>query len=133
MPNITNVSQEAVRVGDHPPAQILIQITDPDRRFVTPENHFPEIHQYKFADADTGEVPQEQLFTATQARSIVQVLQQAHKQDKDIVVHCVAGVCRSGAVVEVAEMMGFTPEHSNRIPNRLVKYTLMKQLGWTYD
>jgi predicted protein tyrosine phosphatase len=49
------------------------------------------------------------------------------------VVHCAAGICRSGAVVEVAVMMGFVDTNMHRIPNSMVKYKLMQQLGWTYS
>jgi protein tyrosine phosphatase len=49
------------------------------------------------------------------------------------VVHCHAGLCRSGAVVEVATMMGFTQCDKLRIPNMRVKHRMMKALGWTYD
>ena len=52
----------------------------------------------------------------------------------NVLVHCHAGVCRSGAVVEVGSMMGFTPTDKNiRIPNLRVKQKMMKSLGWTYD
>jgi hypothetical protein len=51
----------------------------------------------------------------------------------DVVVHCVAGVCRSGAVCEVGVMMGFNDTEVFRAPNLLVKHKMMKKLGWTYD
>jgi protein-tyrosine phosphatase len=50
----------------------------------------------------------------------------------NVVVHCHAGICRSGAVVEVASMMGFTPADRLRIPNMRVKHKMMQVLGWTY-
>ena len=37
------------------------------------------------------------------------------------------------AVVEVGEIMGFTPTDRFRAPNLLVKHRMMKALGWTYD
>ena len=51
----------------------------------------------------------------------------------NVVVHCVAGVCRSGAVAEVGVMMGFRDAEAFRSPNLLVKHKMMKCLGWTYD
>ena len=51
----------------------------------------------------------------------------------DVIVHCVAGVCRSGAVCEVGVMMGFDDTEDFRSPNLLVKHKMMKILGWTYD
>ena len=50
-----------------------------------------------------------------------------------VVVHCHAGVCRSGAVVEVGVMMGFDDTEVFRSPNLLVKHKMMRALGWTYD
>jgi hypothetical protein len=51
----------------------------------------------------------------------------------NVVVHCVAGVCRSGAVCEVGVMMGFRDTEEFRAPNLMVKHKMMKVLGWTYD
>jgi hypothetical protein len=51
----------------------------------------------------------------------------------DVVVHCVAGVCRSGAVAEVGVMLGFDDTEVFRSPNLLVKHKMMRKLGWTYD
>ena len=51
----------------------------------------------------------------------------------NVVVHCYAGICRSGAVCEVGVMMGFNDTERFRSPNLLVKHRMMKALGWTYD
>ena len=51
----------------------------------------------------------------------------------NVVVHCHAGICRSGAVVEVATMMGFTATDRYRQPNLRVKSKMMKVLGHTYE
>ena len=51
----------------------------------------------------------------------------------NVVVHCHAGVCRSGAVCEIGVMMGFDDCEVFRSPNLLVKHKMMKVLGWTYD
>jgi hypothetical protein len=51
----------------------------------------------------------------------------------NVVVHCFAGICRSGAVAEVGVMMGFDDVGRTRIPNLLVKHRMMRALGWTYD
>jgi rhodanese-related sulfurtransferase len=51
----------------------------------------------------------------------------------NVVVHCHAGICRSGAVCEVGVMMGFTDCERFRAPNLLVKHKMMRVLGWTYD
>ena len=51
----------------------------------------------------------------------------------NVVVHCHAGVCRSGAVAEVGITMGFEDTGVFRAPNLMVKHKLMKALGMTYD
>ena len=64
---------------------------------------------------------------------LVKLLQHALDERMNVVVHCVAGMCRSGAVVEVGVMMGFIDPDKLRIPNILVKHKMMRALGWTYD
>jgi len=64
---------------------------------------------------------------------LVDLLQYALDNSMNVVVHCHAGICRSGAVTEVATMMGFTATERLRIPNLLVKHKMMKVLGLTYD
>jgi hypothetical protein len=51
----------------------------------------------------------------------------------NVLVHCHAGICRSGAVVEVGTMLGFTATERFRMPNLRVKHKMMKVLGLTYD
>jgi hypothetical protein len=51
----------------------------------------------------------------------------------DVVVHCHAGVCRSGAVCEVGVMMGFQDTYVFRAPNLLVKHGMMRTLGMLYS
>ena len=53
--------------------------------------------------------------------------------NRNVLVHCHAGICRSGAVVEVGTMLGFTATERFRQPNLRVKHRMMKVLGWTYD
>ena len=51
----------------------------------------------------------------------------------NVVVHCHAGVCRSGAVCEIGVMLGFRDTEAFRSPNLLVKHRMMQALGWLYD
>ena len=50
----------------------------------------------------------------------------------NVVVHCHAGVCRSGAVAEVGIAMGFQDTGVFRAPNLMVKHKLLNALGMTY-
>lgn len=57
----------------------------------------------------------------------------ALEERMNVVVHCHAGICRSGAVAEVASLVGFQVLDGLRIPNVLVKKKLMQALGLSYD
>lgn len=134
---IQNVSMSDVRQGFHMDPGInamLIQIVDPAHPFPVPKYQFREIHQFEFLDAERDDkYPDETKITEQQAAELVRLLQHALEQHMNVIVHCHAGVCRSGAVAEVGVMMGFRDAEAFRSPNLLVKHSMMKQLGWTYD
>lgn len=135
MPFIQNVSLDAVRKGHHmavKPKTILIQIVDTDMDFPKPLYNFAEVYQFKFLDIE-DEDHYKDAITNQQASDIATILLEAYKSNKDVIVHCVAGICRSGAVVEVGTMLGFQDPEIYRCPNLLVKSKLMKQLGWSYE
>ena len=145
-PWIQNVALSDVKRGHHIDAGInsmLIQIVDPAMEFPTPSYPFKEIHQFEFLDIEEDGMTNfgdgvmrdmsEFAITQAQADQLVELLQRAFENRMNVVVHCVAGVCRSGAVCEVGVMMGFQDTEAFRSPNLLVKHKMMKKLGWTYD
>lgn len=109
---------------------MLIQIVDPCSNFPLPAHDFKEIQQFEFLD--TEDHLDEFGITDEQAADLVTLLQYALDNRMNVIVHCHAGICRSGAVVEVAKMMGFDEFDVPRIPNLLVKKKMMHQLGWGY-
>ena len=111
---------------------MLISITDPAGWRPEAMHTFKERHNFEFLDADSG-FPEECLISDAQAAEIVRLLQHAQANNMNVVVHCTAGLCRSGAVAEVGVMMGFGDTERTRIPNIRVKHKMMKVLGWTYD
>lgn len=130
---IQNVSYTNITNGSHMDPGInscLIQIVDPSMEFPTPLYKFKEIHQFKFLD-----IEETSLGSPTQehARKLVEILKNAKENQMTVIVHCVAGICRSGAVTEVGVMMGFEDTKTHRQPNLLLKKLMMKELGWTYD
>ncbi len=137
---IENVSKSAVFSGSHSDMgedAVLIQIVDPASYFPVPNKKFARIHQFEFLDLEDTE-PDKNLMefaiTDEQAAELVGVLKQALDENRNVIVHCHAGLCRSGAVAEVGVMMGFThTERTKRTPNVLVKTKMMRVLGWTYD
>lgn len=137
-PWIQNVSLADVRNGFHIDAGVnsmLIQIVDPDMEFPQPKYQFRETHQFKFLDVEAKDQVLDEAMRCSQeqADQLVGLLQHALEQHMNVVVHCHAGVCRSGAVAEVGVMLGFRDAEAFRSPNLLVKHRMMKCLGWTYD
>jgi predicted protein tyrosine phosphatase len=137
MPWIQNVSLGDINKGHHIDAGInsmLIQIVDPAMAFPVSKYQFRETHQFEFLDLEVNDPWGEEFkVTQTQADELVRLLQHAFEQRMNVIVHCVAGVCRSGAVCELGVMMGFDDTEVFRSPNLMVKHMMMKALGWTYD
>lgn len=139
MPIIENVSWDDVKHGNHTNMgdnAILIQISDPASFFPEPKAAFRAIDKFEFLDAEDTDIErygEEPLISNYQANKLVCILQNALADNMNVLVHCHAGICRSGAVVEVASMMGFTPTDRFRQPNLRVKRKMMQALGWTYE
>lgn len=115
---------------------MLIQIVDPATEFPVPKHEFKEIHKFEFLDLEnTDDLPdaEEFMITDEQAAQLVALLKRAQDNCMNVIVHCHAGICRSGAVAEVGVMMGFDDAQAFRAPNLRVKHKMMQQLGWTYD
>lgn len=134
MPWIQNVSLIAVGKGLHFDAgskSVLIQITDPGTEPPKPLHKFRRTHQFRFLDIEVED--DEFAVTKGMALALVNILQNALDNDMNVIVHCHAGICRSGAVAEVGTMMGFEDTEAMRIPNLLVKHLMMDALGWGYS
>lgn len=133
-PWIQNVALSDIKKGFHidpGPNAMLIQIVDHDIDHPEPLYKFKESVQLKFLDVEDEHCKEH--ITDEQAQILVDALKRAKENHMNVIVHCVAGVCRSGAVCEVGVMMGFGDTEVFRSPNLLVKHKMMKILGWTYD
>lgn len=135
---IQNVALSDIKKGFHiNPGEnaMLIQIVDCGMEFPEPLYKFKEVHQFEFLDLEKDDycIEAEMKITDNQARDLVILLDYARTNRMNVIVHCVAGVCRSGAVCEVGVAMGFEDTEAFRSPNLLVKHKMMKALGWTYD
>jgi rhodanese-related sulfurtransferase len=138
MPWIENVAAADIPTGFHHdagPNSMLISIVDPASWRPEAKHEFKERHNFEFLDVEeTDEVLEESMKCShKQAAELVRLLQHALENHMNVVVHCFAGICRSGAVCEVGVMMGFNDTERFRSPNLLVKHRMMKHLGWTYD
>ncbi len=132
MTKIINVSMEDVRTGSHENLgdnAIIIQITDPNMYPPVPDRIFKERYTFQFLDAeDHDPYDEEYKISDKQANELIEILERALAQDSNVLVHCVAGVCRSGAVVEVGEAMGFELCRRHRNPNLRVKHKMLRIL-----
>jgi predicted protein tyrosine phosphatase len=137
MPWIQNVALADISKRHHIEAgenSMLIQIVDPAMEFPVPKHQFKEVHQFEFLDLEVNDPWGDEFkITDEQAQQLVTLLKDALARSMNVVVHCVAGVCRSGAVCEVGVMMGFNDTEAFRSPNLMVKHKMMQVLGWTYD
>lgn len=140
MPWIRNVSMSDIKIGQYtqylPNTEqaVLIQIVDPSYPFPQPKTPFYSTHQFEFLDAEDSCIFEPQFkVTKEQAQQLVSILQNALSENRNVIVHCHQGLCRSGAVAEVGIMMGFDETNAKRQPNVKVKTSMMRVLGWTYD
>lgn len=133
---IENVAAVDVAQGNHKhdANTMLIQIADTvSPWWPTPAREFEQVHRFQFLDIeDRDEGVAEHGITDEQAQELVQILQRAYDTNTNVVVHCTAGICRSGAVAEVGVMLGFEDTGRFRNPNLRVKHKMMQCLGWTY-
>jgi predicted protein tyrosine phosphatase len=138
MPWIENVAAADIPTKFHHdagPNSMLISITDPASWRPTPAHEFKERHDFEFLDVERDDhvIDEAMKISDADAERLVKLLQHALENRMNVVVHCFAGICRSGAVTEVGVMMGFNDTGRFRSPNLLVKHKMMKVLGWTYD
>ena len=150
-PFIQNVSRRCIELGDHLIGEdnwysditkvrylrdtVLISISDPDQQPPIPYYSFKTSLYLDFLDLEENQMPEAESLKISyeDAEKIIKFLQDALDNGYNVVVHCTAGVCRSGAVAEVGTMMGFRETGAYRQPNLMVKRYLMKVLGWNYD
>lgn len=138
MPFIQNIAKSDVPRGLHNDPgsnSMLIQITDPAGYIPDPKHVFKERHHFEFLDVerDTEVDDEEMRCSQEQANQLAALLQRALAEDMNVIVHCYAGVARSGAVAEVGVLMGFADTYAYRAPNLHVKHGMMRALGMQYD
>ena len=145
MPWIENVACTDVPIANHHdagPNSMLIQIMDPATFFPQPKFPFKEVHKFEFLDIEDDGLTNlgdggwtdmsEFAITQEQAAELVRLLKHALEHRMNVVVHCFAGLCRSGAVAEVGTKMGFDDVGNFKSPNTRVMRMMMKELGLPY-
>ena len=112
---------------------MLISIRDPGSEAPIPLKDFKQMHCFEFLDVEDADNFEEEVKCSPEdAAAIVELLKYALENRMNVVVHCFAGICRSGAVAEVGVMMGFDDVGRWRSPNLCVKRLMMEHLGWAY-
>jgi predicted protein tyrosine phosphatase len=128
---IQNVSMHAAMNALHydpGPNSMLIQIVDPDAEHPVAKYPFADTRRFSFLDIEDDSHPWS--IQISQANAIADALRVAAEKRNNVIVHCHAGVCRSGAVVEAAiAVLGFEDTDAFRAPNMLVKRRMMTALG----
>lgn len=124
MPWIQHYSRQDVKEGLHywNDRTALIQIKDILAEYTKPALKFTDVLQLEFEDIE--EDPDEVGCLPIHAEQIVAFLKMCLEQNKNVVVHCHAGLCRSSAVAIVGKRMGFDLEDKIRLPNKLVMHRL---------
>jgi protein tyrosine phosphatase len=126
---IENVSRANIEEAFHSEAgenAMLIQICDFFDSPPKPLRDFKIVMQFAFDDVeDEGATS----ISDRDAELIIDSLRYARDHNMNVIVHCHAGLCRSGAVVEAGIHLGFNEPDRRRIPNGLVKQKLFKVMG----
>lgn len=137
MPKIYNLSKaeiERTTYSTRKPYQgyAIMRILDPAMHFKNVHNcGFVEEVRFEFLDSDPEECvlynwPDEFLITDEQAEQIARKLLEWESRGLNIIVHCHAGLCRSGAVVLAMVERGYddpileNEDKYERIPNKYV-------------
>lgn len=137
VPWIQHYSQSEVTFGVHQYIggnTSLIRIKDVDQTEFPPvakADEFVSIYEFTFDDVEDEKYGT--VISDEQAFEIAKILRTSYALKENIIVHCYAGLCRSSAVAVCGEMIGFTLEDKQRIPNTLVKTKVMKALGIAID
>lgn len=146
-PWIQNISKKNIINGTHldPGSDsVLIQIADPPGDFPNPKFKFKEIYQFDFLDIEeepSDSFLDKELFEEMkmfaindqQAEHIAKILKNSLAKQQNIIVHCHAGICRSGAVVDAALKLGFNDTNTFRNPNFLVRNKILQYLNIPFN
>lgn len=127
-PWIQNVAKADIPKGDHafaPGKTALISILDPAATPPERKREFTEVLQLEFLDVDEES---DVSIKPEHAIQILNFLKKCQETNTNVVVHCTAGVCRSGGVASAAEILGFRwrkPKNFYYSPNLLVKRMIL--------
>ena len=131
MPYIQNISRRACQTGQHLPGSVLIQISDVGLAFPTPYHTFDVWEKFHFDDVANEDSPN--AISVEDGHAIYDILRLALSYNRNVIVHCTAGLCRSGGVVAAGIRMGFDDTGTIRQPNTLVTKRVLQPSGLVID
>lgn len=134
MPKILNVPKGLISIGRFPDFEnyILISIDEQFKFPVIPKDKIQPISYQRFTFGDLEESSDSDdcsclLFDLEDRDRILEIYRNCLENNIDLLVHCTAGISRSGAIIEVGLLLGFELEHpTHRIPNAYIKSSLLK-------
>lgn len=97
----------------------LISIADRNAAAADVKGNFDQVFHFGFDDCDESDTLHFAM-REHQAEKMAQIIRDAAAQNKNVWVNCHAGMCRSGAVVEVLGLLGWTivdDFSQKRLPN----------------
>jgi protein tyrosine phosphatase len=138
MPFIENIAYIDAVHGDHKdpgPNSLLIQITEIHvDSCPIPKFNFKEVKKFAFMDVEEGDDLFEDFGIKDEdGESLSALLKRSLAEDMNVIVHCFAGLCRSGAVVECGVILGFKDTGRVRKPNIAVKNMILKHLQLDFN
>lgn len=130
---IQNVSLPSILSGDHsyvPGKTALISIRDICTPLPNFKKEFTKVLPLEFLDLDEES---ELAIQPAHATAIADFLIDCYDEGTNVVVHCHAGICRSGGVASAGEVLGFKwkPQpfvHPVYAPNLRVKRMVLSRL-----
>lgn len=132
MPWIMNVGEGfAEKMDPDPVDTVVISITEPGRKARLPKFH--DMLRLEFQDYDSNRKHPEDavLFTSTMAARVARFARKHRDTSKNILVHCAAGISRSGAIADalLEAFQEYEDRGWKRYPNGHVKSLMKRALG----
>jgi predicted protein tyrosine phosphatase len=114
-----------------PTSGVIISIRDPGNTYSALYSQVDAIPNVQIIPIYAFDVNEEihGCLTETDAAIIAKALIEQSELGNDVIVHCTAGICRSGAVAEVGMALAlFEKQRTNRQPNTLFKRKIMRAI-----
>lgn len=98
------------------------------------ENPYPDALEFQFRFDDTTDPDNEHAIQPEQAEGLFNVISSCITMEWNVLIHCVMGKCRSGAITHAAEALGqfyglpVTIVDHGAIPNVLVKSMILRHI-----